>query len=102
MDDGASLWGALLRIASALEQKQGSVRTVQDVFGSNLAIASSQENDAFFGDRSSREAFEAGRLGGQALVARVVRTGKERSQVVIAAHEDRARRVLSLLEGSWS
>ena len=93
LDDGASFGSTLLRIASALEQKQDSAGTVQDDFGLNPAIASSQEEyEAFCGDRSSREAFGAGRLGRQALVARVVRTRKERPEVVIAAHDDRVRR----------
>ena len=70
----------------------------------NPAIASSQEEyEAFFGDQSSREAFGAGRLGAQALVARLVRTRKERSEVFIAVHEGRVRRDLSVQEGeSWS
>ena len=48
------LGGALLRIATALEQKHVSAGTVQDAFGLN---------EAFFGDQSVREAPRAGRLG---------------------------------------
>ena len=98
--EAATLGSALLRIASALEQKQDAGGTVQDAFGLNLGIANSQEDyDAIFGDQSSRESFGAARLGGQALIARVGRTRKERPEVVVAAHESRVRRDLSVLDG---
>ena len=58
---------------------------------------------SFSGASPSREAFGTARLGGQALIARVVRTRKERPEVVIVAHEGRVRRDLSVLDGeAWS
>ena len=98
LNEATSLSGALLRIANALEQKHGSPGTVHDAFGLNPAIAN-KEYDAIFRDQSSREAFGASRLGGQALIARVERTRKDRPEV----HERRVRRDLSALGGeAWS
>ena len=80
-NETASLGGALLCVASALEQKHDSSGTVHDAFGPNPGVANSQvEYDAIFGDRSSRESSGPARLGGQALTARVVRTRKERPE----------------------
>ena len=100
----ATLGSALLRIASALEQEHDSGGTGHDAFGLNPGVANSQEEyDAIFGDQSSRESFGAARLGGQALIARVVRTRKEKPEVVVAAHESRVRRDLSVLVcEAWS
>ena len=102
--EAATLGSTLLRITSALEQNQDAGGTVQDAFGLNPGIAHSQEEcDAIFGDQSSRESFGASRLGGQALITRVVRARKERPEVVVAAHESRVRRDLSVLSGkAWS
>ena len=90
LNDAASLGGALLRVANALEQKHGSLGDCPRRF---RAKPSNREFSGgircHFRDQSSREAFGASRLGGQALIARVVRTRKERPEVVIAAHESR-------------
>ena len=54
-NEAASLGGALLRIASALEQKHDSGGTVHDAFEPNPGVANSQEEyDAIFGDQPSR------------------------------------------------
>ena len=64
-NETASLGGALLCVASALEQKHDSSGTVHDAFGQNPGVANSQEEcDAIFGDRSSRESSGPARLGG--------------------------------------
>ena len=85
-------------------QKHDSGGTVHDAFGLNPGVANSQEEyDAIFGDKSSRESFRAARLGGQALIARVVRTRKEKPEEVVAAHESRVRRDLSVPDcEAWS
>ena len=104
-NETASLGGALLRFASALEQKHDSGGTVHDAFGQNPGVANSQEEeyDAIFGDQSSRECSGLARLGGQALTERVVRTRKERPKVVVASRESRVRKDLTVLDGeAWS
>ena len=85
---GAKHGSALLRIASAVEQKQGSAGTVQEAFGLNPAIASSQEEyAAFFDYQSSREAFgladfqkTGARDKGGEISQKEVRSGHSRSR----------------------
>ena len=102
-NETASLGGAFLCVASALDQKHDSGGTVHDAFGQNPGVANSQECDAIFGDQSSRESSGPARLGGQALTASVVRTRKGRPEVVVASRESRVRRDLSVLDGeAWS
>ena len=97
----------LVGLSCASQARRNRSRNLQAQFRtlsawSRQSRALRKSSEAIFGNQSSREAFGVARLGRQARVSRVVRTRKERPEVVIAAHEGRVRRDLSVHGEAWS
>ena len=99
------LAAAMNALAAAVVNRGGGSRgSVEEAFGLNTAVASTEEeyNSLWNGDLAGSSA--AGLRGAGAL-DRIRRTRESRPEVVIVAHEKTAREVLQVLPGeawSWS